>query len=171
MKKLSIIQVVGYKHSGKTTLINKIISSIAKDLNLTIGTLKHHGHGGEPDVVKGTDTYKHMESGALISGVQGENRFQLNIAQTATYRMDELIAIYEYFPVDLLIIEGYKRASFPKIVLINEREDKPLLQLSNIIAVGGWKKPNLIQQPYPLFSINHFNDYQYLFKNILTTFN
>src|SRR5690625_2335750 len=170
MKKLPVIQVVGYKHSGKTTLINKIISSLAKELDITIGTLKHHGHGGEPDVVKETDTYKHMEAGALMSGVQGENRFQLNVAQTATYHIDDLIDIYQYFPVDLLLIEGYKQAPYPKIVLINEREDEQLLQLANIIAVGGWNKPNVIQKQYPLFSINHFNDDQHLFKNILTTF-
>jgi|SRR5690625_452970 len=169
-KDLSIIQVVGYKHSGKTTFIKKLISSVLKDLPLNVATLKHHGHGGEPQIVKGTDSYEHLQAGAFMSGVQGENRLQLKITGTKNANLEKIIAIYKHFPINLLIIEGYKRAPYPKIVLINDRDDEHLLQLENIIAVGGWSKPTLLDGKYPTFSINDFAAYKQLFKKLLTKY-
>lgn len=46
--KLSILQVVGYQNSGKTTLIEKLCQ-LAECEGLKLGCFKHHGHGGTPD--------------------------------------------------------------------------------------------------------------------------
>lgn len=167
---LPIIQVVGYKRSGKTTLIKKLISSILKDLSLNVATLKHHGHGGEPNIVKGTDSYEHLQAGALMSGVQGENRLQLKIAHSSHIDLEEIIAIYKHFPIDLLLIEGYKRAPYPKIVLLNDSADEHLLRLENIIAVGGWSRPTLLEKQYLTFSINDFEAYKQLFNKLVNNF-
>lgn len=43
--KLSILQVVGYQNSGKTTLIEKLCQ-LAECEGLKLGCFKHHGHGG-----------------------------------------------------------------------------------------------------------------------------
>src|SRR5699024_724757 len=106
-----------------------------------VATLKHHGHGGEPAIVQGTDSYEHLQAGAHISGVQGEDRLQLKLTGFKNANLEKAISIYTGFPIDLLLIEGYKHAPYPKIVLKNNPEDDQLLQLENIIAVGGWERP------------------------------
>ncbi len=44
-----ILQIVGYQNSGKTTFVEKLAEKLGQ-LGVKIGCLKHHGHGGEPDV-------------------------------------------------------------------------------------------------------------------------
>lgn len=167
MKNLSIIQVVGHKHSGKTTLIKKLLLNVTSKLSVQVATLKHHGHGGEPDIVQGTDSYEHLQAGAHISGVQGEDRLQLKMTGFKNADLEKIISIYKGFPIDLLLIEGYKHAPYPKIVLINDYGDEQLLQLENIIAVGGWERPVLNNEQYPTFSINQFTIYQHFFHRLI----
>lgn len=133
-----IIQVVGYKNSGKTTLMEKLITYFS-DRNMRVGSLKRHGHGGDPSIVKGTDSYKHMQAGSLINAVQGETRLQVSINNQTSLALYDLLKIYSFQGIDLLLIEGYKQANFPKIVLIKEKADLELLEsVSNIIAIGLW---------------------------------
>ncbi len=57
-KATSILQIVGYQNSGKTTLVEKVVYALAEQ-NMKVATIKHHGHGGFPEVaqkiVKGTE--------------------------------------------------------------------------------------------------------------------
>ena len=41
----SILQIVGYQNSGKTTLVEKIVHALAES-EMKVATIKHHGHGG-----------------------------------------------------------------------------------------------------------------------------
>ncbi|OZM56620.1 molybdopterin-guanine dinucleotide biosynthesis protein B [Lottiidibacillus patelloidae] len=128
------IQVVGYKNSGKTTLVCELIKIFSKD-GLKIASLKHHGHGGAPVSVENTDTAKHEKAGAIMTGVEGEGVFQLSIKQHS-WKMEQLLAFYHICEIDLLIIEGFKEHDFEKIVLIRDEEDLHLLkQLSNIKVI------------------------------------
>lgn len=129
-----IYQVVGYKNTGKTTLMEKLIQYFS-DLGVNVGTLKHHGHGGPLKTVEGTDSFRHSQSGSHISAVQGENELQLS----TNFQMElaELIEMYTFFNIELLLIEGYKYADYPKIVLLRNEEDIHLLdELTNIKAIG-----------------------------------
>ncbi|MFA1818965.1 molybdopterin-guanine dinucleotide biosynthesis protein B [Virgibacillus oceani] len=135
----SICQIVGYKNTGKTTLMEKIINYFTAQ-NHKIGTLKHHGHGGEPKHVHGTDSFKHLQAGSSISAVQGEKQLQLSIADVSAYPLEKLISLYTFMPIDILLLEGFKQADYPKIIIIRNKEDKALLELSNIIAVVSWDK-------------------------------
>ena len=52
------------------------------------------------------------------------------------WQLAQIIKIYEIMHIDVLILEGFKHEDFPKIVLITEEKDLPLLkQLSNVQAV------------------------------------
>lgn len=132
---MDIIQVVGYKNSGKTTLAAGMIRFFSGEGRRT-AALKHHGHGGAPDAQLLTDSAKLTEAGAILSGVEGAGVLQLTIVQP-DWSIDQLLSFYRLLPVDLLIIEGYKALDFPKIVLLRSPEDLPLLDnLSNIAAVA-----------------------------------
>ncbi|HLQ72608.1 MAG TPA: molybdopterin-guanine dinucleotide biosynthesis protein B [Bacillota bacterium] len=152
-----ICQFVGFKGSGKTTLMNTFISQYEK-IGKRVGTIKHHGHGGRPDAVEGTDSFLHMTSGATVSSVAGEDIVQLTI-NDEHFAINDLIKMYEQLSVDVLLIEGYKEASFPKIVLVRDETDLQLVkQLNNIIAVGVWDDELMNDiSNYYTFNIHHID--------------
>jgi molybdopterin-guanine dinucleotide biosynthesis protein B len=129
-----IIQVVGFKNSGKTTLVSKLIQSYSNQ-GLKVASLKHHGHGGTPTAIPNTDSEKHKQAGAIMAGVEGDGTFQLSITQQS-WNIEQLLAFYHVMEIDILLIEGYKKLDFDKIVLIRNEADLSLLdQVSNIKAV------------------------------------
>lgn len=159
MENFPICQVVGYKNSGKTTLMQQLIRYFTEQ-DLHVGTLKHHGHGGEPGLLKETDSYKHLHAGAAISAVQGEQQFQLTINDVTAFSLDQLIEYYRFSPVDILLIEGYKQADFPKIILVNVEQDLQLLdRLTNVLAVGSRNQDLLTGLQYPTFSLLEMDVY------------
>ncbi|WP_099157206.1 molybdopterin-guanine dinucleotide biosynthesis protein B [Virgibacillus ndiopensis] len=153
---MKICQIVGFKNSGKTTVTREMIRYFSSR-DFKVGSLKHHGHGGEPALVKDTDSFQHFEAGALVSGVQGENVSQLTLNNV---EFNELIKLYSLMTLDFLFVEGYKQAEYPKIVLVKNEEELSLLdELSNIIAVGSWDDKILKNVPYPTFTINNMEAY------------
>lgn len=149
---LPIYQVVGYKNSGKTTLMTHLVEYYTKQ-GLQVGTLKHHGHGGEPDLVAGTDSERHLEAGAAVTAVKGTSSVHIVIKDTSAYQIDDLIQMYQVLGIDILLIEGYKQLAYPKVVLIKDEADEQLLtELTEVIAVGGFQKPALMADKY-VFSL------------------
>jgi|SRR5690625_109184 len=148
-----IYQVVGYKNSGKTTLMEKLIQYFSNH-NVRVGTLKHHGHGGTLKTVEGTDSFRHSQSGSHLATVQGKNELQLS----TNFQMElaELIEMYTFFNIELLLIEGYKYVDYPKIVLVKDEEDIHLLdELTNIKAIGVRDDKLIGMFDYFTFSLNY----------------
>lgn len=153
---LACIQVVGYKNSGKTTLVADLVTAF-RDENIEVATLKHHGHGGKPEEPKETDSTRHLQAGAVVAGVEGEGTFQLSMPDTS---IDTILDMYRIIPHDLLLIEGYKTLDFPKAVLIREKEDIDLIsQLTNVQLVIVWDKQWKAATDFPVFSINEKQAY------------
>lgn len=147
----NIVQIVGYKNSGKTTLMKRLIQHFSAE-SIKVGTLKHHGHGGDIDLPKNSDSTICMEAGSCVSGVQGESISQL-IFQNIPF--EKLIKLYTTLPIELLLIEGYKNADYPKIILVKSMEELSLLdELSNIIAVGSFDVSLLQDNRYPTFDLS-----------------
>lgn len=146
---MQIIQIVGYKNSGKTTLAESLINFLSKK-GVRVASLKHHGHGGIPLGIETTDSDKHEQAGALIAGVNGENMLQLS--QQQGWEVEQMLAIYEILNVDVLVIEGFKQLDYNKIVLIRNEEDLHLLsQLTNIQAVMTALQLPQTSHLYPMF--------------------
>ncbi|WP_429636132.1 molybdopterin-guanine dinucleotide biosynthesis protein B [Anoxybacillus kestanbolensis] len=132
-----ILQVVGYQNSGKTTLIEKIIKRLCIN-GYRVGTLKHHGHGGKVTLPEEKDTTRHAEAGAVVCAVEGDGTFLLHAK--GHWELDELLSVYERFPLDVLLIEGFKHAPYPKIVCLRSREDEHLLHLKNVLISISWQR-------------------------------
>ena len=129
----NIFQIVGYHNSGKTTWIEYLLQYAALH-GTVVGTIKHHGHGGLPVIGdEGKDTEKFRKNGAFAVAVEGEGTAVLSIQSQCT--LDDLLKLYRLQPLDLILIEGYKHAAFPKAVIITQEKDKPLLELENVQAV------------------------------------
>ena len=150
-----IFQVVGFQNSGKTTIMTKIIAGLSHQ-KWSIVTIKHHGHGGQPDVVKDKDTSKHIDAGAICSVVEGNGRLILH-AEQSSCNLAQQIQLVSIFNPDLILVEGHKRSEFPKVVLLRDQEEdhKLLEELENIKAVFYWQQviPNNVPD-VPCFHIN-----------------
>lgn len=149
---LSILQVVGYQNSGKTTLIEKLCQMAVLD-GLKLGCFKHHGHGGKPDrLLKEKDTDRYVQAGAFVAGVEGEGEFHFSMQQIT---LEQLLNMCRHLPLDAVLIEGYKQAPYRKIVCVkNEEELIDLSTLSNIQAAIYFSQEFQLTENYsfPVFS-------------------
>jgi molybdopterin-guanine dinucleotide biosynthesis protein B len=146
---MKVIQVVGYKRSGKTTIAKTLIQLLSEK-GKRVASLKHHGHGGIPLGIKETDSEKHRHAGALIAGVEGEGVVQLT--NEAGWDTEKMLAIYKLFHIENVVVEGFKTADYDKIVLIRDEGDIHLLeQVTNIQAVLTSVPLKQTLYPYPIF--------------------
>lgn len=130
---MKVLQIVGYKNSGKTTFAKELITYLSTR-GVKVGSLKNHGHGGVPLGIEETDSELHRTAGSTIAGVIGEGLLQLSHANH--WKVDDMLLIYEMLGTEFLVMEGFKHLSFPKIVLLRKEEDKQLLEkLTNIQGV------------------------------------
>ncbi len=156
VKRPVVFQVVGYQNSGKTTLVKKIIEKLT-ERSFSIATIKHHGHGGKPDMIENKDSSEHILSGAIASLVEGDGRLLLQ-GEKSNWTITEQLEILNSLNPEIIIIEGHKNEDYPKVVILRTVEDRELLEkLTNIKAVLYWdesleKEKNKFSS-LPFFSI------------------
>lgn len=125
---MPILQVVGYKKSGKTTVLEHLVDH-CQQKGYRVGVIKHHGHGGKPDTIESdqTDTGRLRSQGAYATAVEGDGTLLIHIDSEETILLDQIISLYQQLPMDVIFIEGYKSENYPKVVVAeNERDYKEL---------------------------------------------
>lgn len=140
MEDIKILQIVGFKNSGKTTLMNRFIE-LARIADKKVAAIKHHGHGGNPDLPSDeTDSMQFLESGAASSLVYGNGMVQMHL-QEMEEDVSKFIGFSQLADPDLILIEGFKGAPYPKIVMVRSAEDwqslKDLEKIRLVIAHSG----------------------------------
>ena len=133
-----ILQIVGFKNSGKTTLMTHTIK-LLKAHDLTVATIKHHGQHQQDfqdnDITlqkDHVDHMKHFHAGADQSIVQG-NLYQQTVTRTEKQSLDEIINESVTIDNNIILVEGFKNAGFDKVaVYTDENERKSLGKLSNV---------------------------------------
>jgi molybdopterin-guanine dinucleotide biosynthesis adapter protein len=110
---MRIIGLAGFSGSGKTTLIAKVIPRLVAR-GLTVSTLKHAHHGFDVDQ-PGKDSHTHRMAGATEVLVASERRWALVHELRQEHEPALAGLLRKLSPVDLVLIEGYKRAPHPKL--------------------------------------------------------
>ena len=130
---MKIIVVVGWKNTGKTTLIEKLIKEFNKR-NLSISTIKHSHHNFSIDQ-QGTDSFRHFNAGAKETILASDTKwikFSKSISEHET-SLDYLIK--QINPVDIVIVEGFKVSGHKKVEVVNNiSERKPLYENDKTIC-------------------------------------
>ena len=163
---MNVWQVVGYKNSGKTTLIEKWVQMASAE-GYRVGPVKHHGHGGYPERNDSyTDSRRHEQAGAVAVSVEGGGLLELHAWQPV-WSLGQILSLYKLLPLDFVLVEGYKNEPYKKVVMLRNQDDwDSLSQLSNIIAVITWESSSQLSFiPYPLFSIDEEESYLHWLMN------
>jgi molybdopterin-guanine dinucleotide biosynthesis adapter protein len=122
---MRIIGLAGWSGAGKTTLIVKLIPLFAAR-GLRISTVKHAHHSFDVDQ-SGKDSYAHRQAGAMEVLVASNRRFAL-MHESADARDPALaVLLTKLSPVDLIIVEGFKRERHNKIEVHRTETGKPFL--------------------------------------------
>jgi molybdopterin-guanine dinucleotide biosynthesis protein B len=119
-----VLSIVGRSNSGKTTLIERLIPKLT-GRGWKVGTLKHDVHGFRMDH-EGKDTDRHYESGALRVAISGPAELAYRERLAAPLASETVVARF-FEEVDLVLTEGYKTGSWPKVEVVRSaRSPQPL---------------------------------------------
>lgn len=110
---MKVFGVTGWKNAGKTTLMERLVAELC-GRGLSVSTLKHAHHGFDMDR-EGKDSFRHRLAGAREVLVASTARFAIlhELRGAPEPPLAELLA--RLAPVDLVLIEGWKRDRHPKL--------------------------------------------------------
>jgi molybdopterin-guanine dinucleotide biosynthesis protein B len=122
---MKLFGLAGWSGSGKTTLMKALLPELIRH-GVTVSTIKHAHHSFDVDQ-PGKDSYEHRRAGAREVMVASSERWALmrELRGAAEPSLETLIA--RMSPVDLLMIEGFKRHPHPKLEVHRPSNGKPLL--------------------------------------------
>jgi len=122
---MRIIGLAGWSGAGKTTLLTKVIPRIVAR-GLKVSTLKHAHHGFDVDQ-PGKDSHSHRMAGASEVLVSSSVRWALVHELRGDAEIGLAVLIEKLAPVDLVLVEGYKRERHPKLEIYRAALGKPPL--------------------------------------------
>jgi len=122
------IAVLGTTKSGKTTLIEYLISNMSQE-GLRIGTIKHIHDSGFSIDAKGKDTWRHAKAGAkIVVGAAPKELAIIRKKKTSENKLEEIIDLIKNEKLDLLVIEGFHS-------VVSQRKD-----IFKIVAAKSWEE-------------------------------
>ncbi|ATF19649.1 molybdopterin-guanine dinucleotide biosynthesis protein B [Phaeobacter gallaeciensis] len=122
---MKIYGVTGWKNCGKTGLMERLVAEFCRR-GLSVSTLKHAHHSTDVDQ-PGTDSYRHRTAGAAEVILASPNRVAImqELRGAPEPEFTELLARLR--PVDLVLVEGFKREAHPKIEAYRTAAGQPLI--------------------------------------------
>ena len=108
-----VFGVTGWKNSGKTTLVERLVAELSRR-GYRVSTVKHAHHAFDIDHT-GTDSFRHRAAGATEVAIVSGARWALmhELRDEDEPRLADVLA--RMAPVDLILVEGYKREAHFKI--------------------------------------------------------
>jgi molybdopterin-guanine dinucleotide biosynthesis protein B len=133
---MKVLGISGWSGSGKTTLLAELIPLLIAR-GIRVSTIKHAHHDFDIDT-PGKDSYRHREAGASEVLISSAQRYAIMHEHrgAAEPTLEELLQ--RLSPVDLVLVEGFKKSGHAKIEVWRPETGKPMLQAEdpNVIAVA-----------------------------------
>jgi molybdopterin-guanine dinucleotide biosynthesis protein MobB len=125
---MQIYGVTGWKNSGKTGLMERLITEFVAR-GLRVSSVKHAHHSVDIDQ-PGKDSHRHRSAGASEVILATAARYAIMHENPAGEPpLSELLA--RLSPVDLVLVEGYKRDTHPKIEAHRHETAQPLIAIND----------------------------------------
>jgi molybdopterin-guanine dinucleotide biosynthesis protein B len=128
-----IVSIVGKSKSGKTTLIEALIPEL-KSRGYRIATIKHSVHRlnfDRPD----KDSWRHIQAGSDATAIVSPYQFVLIKSVTEEPDLNKVALLFgeDY---DIILTEGFKQSSVPKLEVHRQAAGPPLSQINNLVAIA-----------------------------------
>jgi molybdopterin-guanine dinucleotide biosynthesis protein B len=149
---MRIIGLAGWSGAGKTTLLTRVIPVLIKR-GVSVSTVKHAHHGFDVDV-PGKDSHTHRAAGAREVLVASSARWALIHELRGAPELPLSALLAKLSPVDLVVVEGYKREPHPKLEVYRAAVGKPLLHLSDPHIVAVAAEPPLPPARVPVIALD-----------------
>lgn len=123
-----VLGLAAFSGTGKTTLLEKLLPRL-RDAGVRIGMIKHTHHDFDIDQ-PGKDSYQLRKAGAGQMMIASGRRWALMVEtpeRSGDPSLQELIKRLDSTRLDLILVEGFKHETFPKIELHRPALGKPLL--------------------------------------------
>lgn len=121
---MNIYGIIGWKNAGKTSLMERLVADITSR-GFSVSTVKHVHHDVDLDA-PGKDTFRHRTAGAREVVLASANRFAI-MAEHRAGEPDLAAVLARLAPVDLVLVEGYKRDSHAKVEVFRQGEGRSLI--------------------------------------------
>ncbi len=151
---MRIIGLAGWSGSGKTTLVTNVIPVLVKR-GLKVATVKHAHHEFDTDQ-PGKDSWLHRQAGASEVAIVSSRRWAIvhELGGEPEPPLGDVLA--KLSPVDLVIVEGFKRHPHPKLEVYRAVVGKPLLHPDDDCIVAIATDAPLPQAQVPVLMLNDF---------------
>jgi len=116
-----VVCIVGFSGSGKTTVTVGLVAAL-KRRSLRVGTIKHDVHSFEIDR-HGKDSWLHKQAGASTTIISSPARIGMVMDVDHDHHPLELVPLLD--EMDIVLVEGFKRADLPKIEVFRPENEKP----------------------------------------------
>ena len=118
------VSFVAKSGTGKTTLLEKVIAHL-KERGYKVGVVKHDAHRFDIDH-PGKDSHRLTAAGADIMLISSPEKLAVVKKHAASPPIEELLSTY-FTGVDIVLTEGFKKSSMPKIELHRKERSETLL--------------------------------------------
>ncbi|MES2969535.1 MAG: molybdopterin-guanine dinucleotide biosynthesis protein B [Pseudomonadota bacterium] len=122
---MKVYGVIGWKNAGKTSLMERLVAEIT-GRGFTVSTVKHVHHDVDLDQ-PGKDTFRHRQAGATEVVLASAHRFAL-MHEHRGAEPDLAAVLLRLAPVDLVLVEGYKRDAHRKVEVFRRETGQSLIQ-------------------------------------------
>ncbi len=155
MKETGLFGIVGWKNSGKTTLVERLVSHITKN-GYTVSTIKHAHHSFDIDH-EGTDSHRHRIAGATEVLLTSSNRWAIihELKEEAEPDFDSLVN--KLGEVDLILVEGFKHGPHRKLEVIRLANTKIPIFKEDQTVVALATDGVQIDNGLPVFNMNEIS--------------
>jgi molybdopterin-guanine dinucleotide biosynthesis protein B len=149
---MRIIGLAGWSGSGKTTLIKKALPRLIAR-GVTVSTLKHAHHGFDLDQ-PGKDSFFHRAAGATEVIISSAKRWAILHELREEPEWDLAALLKKMSPVDLVLVEGFKRDKFPKLEIYRVENGKAPLHPEDVHIVAVASDTPLPAVSIPVVDLN-----------------
>lgn len=108
-----LVSIIGHKNAGKTTLVAALAHEFKRQKR-RVGTIKHASHPVDVDR-PGTDSWRHLHEGNADGVVVASPELRVAFERRKDEAGPEELARRYFSDMDIVLVEGFKRASLPKI--------------------------------------------------------
>ncbi len=147
---MRVYGVIGWKNSGKTSLMERLVAEIT-GRGFSVSTVKHVHHDVDLDH-PGKDTWRHRAAGASEVVLASAHRFAiLREHRGPEPELSEVLA--RLAPVDLVLVEGYKRDAHRKVEVWRRETGHDLIQTHDPL-VRAVATDEALSLPVPVLDLN-----------------